>query len=470
MKNFTNYIGLFTDHYEFTMAQGYFLDGRKDTKAYFDYFFRKNPFKSGYVIFAGLQDFLEMLSEFKFNDDSLAHLKRVGFNDDFLDYLKDFKFNGKIYSVKEGEVIFNNEPVIMVEGNIIETQLIESLLLNMINFQSLIATKASRIRLTAGDKLVMEFGLRRAQGLSSIHASRAAIIGGLDSTSNVYSAYKYDLLSSGTLAHSWIQSYGDELTAFRKFASAFPKNCVLLVDTYNTIKSGLPNAVKVAKEMEEKGERLRAIRLDSGDLAYLSKEARKILDQANLRYVKIIASNQLNEYLIKSLIDQGAPIDAFGVGTNLITGHSDAALDGVYKLSVIDNKPTLKISENIEKITLPGTKRLFRFYNGENKFYADGILLKDENEIDEICHPVEFNKCANVKGLKKEELLSKVYEDGKQKKKKESVYEISQYVKQRLELLPDEHKRFENPHIYKVGISKKLLNLKTELIKNLKNK
>ncbi|PJA98177.1 MAG: nicotinate phosphoribosyltransferase [Ignavibacteriales bacterium CG_4_9_14_3_um_filter_30_11] len=468
MKNFTNYIGLFTDHYEFTMAQGYFLDGRKETKACFDYFFRKNPFKSGYVIFAGLQDFLEMLSEFNFNDDSISHLKRVGFNDDFLDYLKDFKFNGKIYSVKEGEVIFNNEPVIIVEGNIIETQLIESLLLNMINFQSLIATKASRIRLTAGDKLVMEFGLRRAQGLSAIHASRAAIIGGLDSTSNVYSAYKYDLLSSGTLAHSWIQSYGDELTAFRKFASVFSNNCVLLVDTYNTIKSGLPNAVKVAKEMEVKGERLRAIRLDSGDLAYLSKEARKILDQANLRYVKIVASNQLNEYLIKSLIDQGAPIDAFGVGTNLITGQTDAALDGVYKLAAVDDKPTLKLSENIEKITLPGTKKLYRYYNGENKFYADGILLKEENEIDEIYHPVDINKCANVQGLNKEELLAKVFEGGKQKMKKESVYEIRQYAKERLVLLPEEHKRFENPHIYKVGISKKLLNLKTELIKDLK--
>lgn len=468
MKNFTYNIGLFTDHYEFTMAQGYFLDGRKDTKACFDYFFRKNPFKSGYVIFAGLQDFLELLADFKFDDDSIAHLKRVGFNNEFLDYLKEFTFNGTIYSVKEGEVIFNNEPIIIVEGNIIETQLIESLLLNMINFQSLIATKASRIRLSAGEKLVMDFGLRRAQGLAAIHASRASIIGGLDSTSNVYSAYNYDLLSSGTLAHSWIQSYGDELTAFRKYAYAFPKNCVLLVDTYNTLKSGLPNAVKVAKEMEEKGEKLRAIRLDSGDLAYLSKEARKILDKANLRYVKIVASNQLNEHLIKSLIDQGAPIDAFGVGTNLITGHSDAALDGVYKLSSIDNKPTLKISENIEKITLPGTKRLFRFYNGGNKFYADGILLEDENEIDEICHPIDLNKCADVKSLKKEELLSIVYKDGKIKKKKESVYEISQYVKQRLELLPDEHKRFENPHIYKVGISKKLFNLKTELIKDLK--
>lgn len=464
IKNFNDHIGLFTDHYEFTMAQGYYLDGREDTKACFDYFFRKNPFNSGYVIFAGLHDFLEMLSNYKFNNESISHLRRIGFDDNFLKYLKEFKFNGDIYAPNEGEVIFSNEPVLCVQGNIIETQLIESLLLNVLNFQSLIATKASRIRYSAGDRLVMDFGLRRAQGLSAIHASRAAIIGGINSTSNVYSAFKYDLLSSGTLAHSWIQSYGDELTAFRKYASAFPKNCVFLVDTYSTLKSGLPNAVKVAKEMEEKGHRLSAIRLDSGDLAYLSKEARKILNEANLRYVRIVASNQLNEHLIKSLIDQGAPIDAFGVGTNLITGHSDAALDGVYKLSVIDNKPTLKISENIEKITLPGAKKIYRLYNGDGKFYADGIVLDDEDDIDIICHPIDLHRYTTVSGLKKEELLHKVVEKGETKIKNKSVYEISQYVKQRLELLPEEHKRFDNPHIYKIGISKKLLNLKNELI------
>ena len=469
MKNFNEHIGLYTDHYEFTMAQGYYLDGRAEVKACFDYFFRKNPFNSGYVIFAGLQDFLDMLNNFKFNDESISHLKRVGFDDDFLNYLKDFKFRGTIYAPTEGEVIFSNEPILRVEGNIIETQLIESMLLNMINFQSLIATKAARIRFSAGDRLVMDFGLRRAQGLAAIHASRAAIIGGLDSTSNVYSAYRYDLLSSGTLAHSWIQSYGDELTAFRKYASAFPKNCVLLVDTYNTLKSGLPNAVKVAKEMEVRAERLKAIRLDSGDLAYLSKEARKILNEVNLRYVRIVASNQLNEHLIKSLIDQGAPIDAYGVGTSLITGHSDAALDGVYKLSVVDDKPTLKVSENMEKITLPGTKKIFRFFNDDGKFYADGIVLEDEENIKTICHPIDLHKCATVTGLGKEELLHKVVENGETKIKNESVYDISQYAKRRLELLPEEHKRFENPHIYKVGISKKLLNLKDELINGFEN-
>ena len=465
MKNFNEHIGLFTDHYEFTMAQGYFLDGRANTNASFDYFFRKNPFNSGYVVFAGLQDFIELLKNFKFNTDSISHLSRVGFNKDFLDYLKDFKFTGTIYAPNEGEIIFSNEPVIRVEGNIIETQLIESMLLNMINFQSLIATKAARIRYSAGDRLVMEFGLRRAQGLSAIHASRAAIIGGLDSTSNVYSAFRYDLLSSGTLAHSWIQSYGDELTAFRKYAAAFPKNCVLLVDTYNTIKSGLPNAVKVAKEMEKKGEKLKAIRLDSGDLAYLSKEARRILNEENLRYVRIVASNQLNEHLIKSLIDQGAPIDAYGVGTSLITGHRDAALDGVYKLSVIDDKPTL----NMEKITLPGYKKIYRYLNGDGKFYADGIMLDDEENIDTICHPIDLHKCASVKGIRKEALLKKVVENGETKIEYQSVYDISQYAKNRLELLPEEHKRFENPHIYKVGISKKLLKLKDSLINGFEN-
>jgi len=463
MKNFNDHIGLYTDHYEFTMAQGYYLDGRAETKACFDYFFRKNPFNSGYVIFAGLQDFLEMLNNFKFNDESISHLRRVGFNNDFLKHLKEFKFKGTIFAPNEGEVIFSNEPV-RVEGNIIETQLIESMLLNVINFQSLIATKAARIRYSAEDRLVMDFGLRRAQGLAAIHASRAAIIGGLDSTSNVYSAYRYDLISSGTLAHSWIQSYGNELTAFRKYATSFPKNCVLLVDTYNTLKSGLPNAIKVAKEMEQKGEKLKAIRLDSGDLAYLSKEARKILNKANLRYVRIVASNQLNEHLIKSLIDQGAPIDAYGVGTSLITGHGDAALDGVYKLSVIDDNPTLKVSENMEKITLPGSKKIYRYFNGDGKFYADGIVLEAEKNIDTICHPIDIHKCAVVTGLGKEELVHKVVENGETIFKNKSVYDISQYAKQRLELLPEEHKRFENPHIYKVGISKKLLKLKDTLI------
>ncbi|UCH66479.1 MAG: nicotinate phosphoribosyltransferase, partial [Ignavibacterium sp.] len=304
MKNFNEHIGLYADHYAFTMVQGYFLDGRKNCPACFDYFFRKNPFDSGYTIFAGLYDLLEMVSNFNFNSDSINLLKEKGFNDDFLTYLQSFKFKGKICAPKEGEIIFSNEPMARVEGNIIETQLIEALLLNMLNFQSLIATKASRIRQAAGNRILIDFGLRRAQGLSAIHASKAAIIGGLNSTSNVFSSFAFGVFSAGTQAHSWIQSYPDELSAFRKYAQSFPDHCILLVDTYNTLNSGLPNAITVAKEMEQNGQRLYGIRLDSGDLAYLSKKSRKLLDDAELEYVKIVASNQLNEHLIKSLIEQ----------------------------------------------------------------------------------------------------------------------------------------------------------------------
>jgi len=464
MNNFNDFIGLYTDHYEFTMAQGYFLDGRENSTACHDYFFRKNPFKSGYTVFAGLYDLLEMITNYNFNSDSIDHLRKVGFKDEFLDYLKDFSFKGNIFAPKEGEIIFCNEPIVSVEGGIIETQLVETILLNMLNFQSLIATKASRLRLSACDRTVMDFGLRRAQGLSAIHASKAAVIGGVDSTSNVYSAFAFGFDSSGTQAHSWIQSYPDELTAFRKYAQAFPKYCVLLVDTYSTLKSGIPNAVKVAKEMEKNGEQLWGVRLDSGDLAYLSKEARAMLNEANLNYVKIVASNQLNEYLIKSLLEQGAPIDAFGVGTNLLTAQDDAALDGVYKLNTIDEIPSIKLSDNLEKVTLPGAKKIYRYYNGKGKFYADAILLAEEENIQKIIHPFYSHISVEVSKLKKENLVSKVMDKGEIKIKNFSVKESSEYARERLGLLPDEHKRFENPHIYKVGISEKLFKLRDKLM------
>jgi nicotinate phosphoribosyltransferase len=464
MNNFNDYIGLFTDHYEFTMAQGYFLDGRENSTACHDYFFRKNPFNSGYTVFAGLFDLLEMISNYNFNSASIDHLRKKGFNDEFLDYLKDFSFKGNIYAPKEGEIIFCNEPIVRVEGSIIETQLVETLLLNMLNFQSLIATKASRLRLSAGERNVMDFGLRRAQGLSAIHASKAAVIGGVDSTSNVYSAFTFGFNSSGTQAHSWIQSYPDELTAFRKYAKAFPKNCALVVDTYNTLKSGIPNAITVAREMEKNGELLWGVRLDSGDLAYLSKQSRAMLDEANLPYVKIVASNQLNEYLIKSLLEQGAPIDAFGVGTNLLTGQDDAALDGVYKLNTIDEIPSIKLSDNLEKVTLPGAKKIYRYYDGKGKFYADAILLAEEENIQKIIHPFYSHSSVEIGEFNKENLISKVMDNGDIKIKNYSVKEISEYVRERLELLPDEHKRFENPHIYKVGISEKLFGLRDKLM------
>lgn len=468
MKNIFENFGLYLDYYELTMAQGYFLSNRHNLKANFDYFFRTNPFGSGYTVFAGLSDFLELLQVFRFGSEAIDYLHQKGFKDEFLDYLKDFKFKGNIFSAQEGEIVFPYEPLIRVEGNIIETQVIESMLLNVINFESLIATKARRIRFVAKDKIVSDFGLRRGQGLASLFASRAAIIGGINSTSNVLAAFNYDLTPAGTQAHSWIQSFGDELEAFRKFAEYYPDNCVLLVDTFDTLRSGIPNAIKVAKELETKGKRLRAIRLDSGDLAYLSKKARKMLDEAGLNYVKIVASNQLDEYLIKSLDEQNAPIDFFGVGTNLITGQKDAALDGVYKISQIEDNPTIKLSEDISKVTLPGRKKIYRYFNGEGKFYADCIALIDEDEIELMIHPFDIYKKCNLMGLKREEILEQVVKDGDVIIPEKSVNEIASYSEFRFSQLPDEHKRFEYPHIYKVGITPKLLELRDNLIR--KNK
>lgn len=468
MKYIFENFGLYLDYYELTMAQGYFLSNRHNLKANFDYFFRKNPFNSGYTVFAGLGDLLNLIQDFRFGNEALDYLHKRGFKSEFLDYLRDFSFKGNIYSVQEGEMVFPYEPVFRVEGNIIETQIIESLILNVLNFESLITTKARRLRYAAKDKIISDFGLRRGQGLASLFASKAAVIGGVNSTSNVLASFLYDLIPAGTQAHSWIQSFDDELTAFRKYAEFYPDNCILLVDTFDTLKSGIPNAITVAKELESKGKKLKAIRLDSGDLAFLSKKARKILDDAGLDYVKIVASNQLDEYLIKSLIDQSAPIDFFGVGTNLITGRNDAALDGVYKISMIDFQPTIKISEDIAKVTLPGVKTIFRYFNGENKFYADCIALINEDEVNWMQHPFDIYKKCNLENLRKEELMSIVLEEGRPIKPEKSTKEIAEYVEYRFSQLPEEHKRFEFPHIYKVGLSPELLKLRDDLLQQKK--
>lgn len=455
--------GLYTDHYELTMAQGYFLNNMKDIPACFDYFYRKNPFQGGYAIFAGLGDLLEILEHLRFEHEDRSYLKTLGFVPEFINFLNNFEFKADVYAPEEGEVVFPFEPVVRVEGNIIETQIIETLVLNILNFETLIATKAARIRRAAGNRLVIDFGLRRAHGLGGIQASKAAVLGGANSTSNVYSAFLFGLVSTGTQAHSWIQAYDDELTAFRDFAATFPGRCTLLVDTYNTLKSGIPNAITVAKEMETRGAKLSGVRLDSGDLAYLSKKARKMLDDAGLGYVKIVASNKLDEYVIKSLLEQGSPIDAFGVGTRLVTGHSDGALDGVYKLTMSNNKPRLKISENPEKIILPGRKNIFRCTD-ENGFYADCIGLDDEDDIEAIYHPHQPEISGSVRGYKKEKLLRKVMDKGKIITEKKKPEEIAAYVQARLGHLPEEHKRFENPHIYKVGITKRVMDLRSVLI------
>jgi nicotinate phosphoribosyltransferase len=467
MRVFDSHAAFFTDYHQLLMAQGYFLTGKAQTTAIFDYFFRENPFGSGYVIFAGLSDLLDILETLRFEDDEIEYLKSLGFKDEFLQYLKRFRFSGNIYAMREGELIFPIEPIVRVEGGLIETQLIETLLLNLLNFQSLIATKASRIRFAAGNRKIVDFGLRRAQGLGGIHASKAAVIGGVDATSNLYSAYHYSLEVSGTQAHSWIQSFGDELTAFRKFAEIYPENCTLLVDTYNTLRSGLPNAIKIAKELEAKGQKLKAIRLDSGDLATLSKKSRALLDAAKLNYVKIIVSNMLDEFLISSLMQQGAPIDEFGVGTRLLSAHNYPALQGVYKQSLVGNQPTLKFSDNYAKTTLPGRKKVMRYYDVNGQFDTDGVMLDNEEGVDIFYHPFFTEQHRNVEDYSAKPLMSKVMEGGRIIGKLPSAMESARYVSNRFACLSSEYKRFENPKPYKVGISPSLMRLRSFLFEQM---
>jgi nicotinate phosphoribosyltransferase len=459
--------GLYTDHYELTMAQGYFLSGKQAIRANFDYFFRKNPYQGGFVVFAGLADLLEAMEKYRFDEEDCRYLQSIGFDNKFIEYLRSFNFKGTVHSVREGEIVFPDEPIVSVEGDIIETQLTETLLLNILNFQSLIATKASRMRLVARDRLLIDFGMRRAQGLGAVHASRAAIIGGFNGTSNVYSAFQFGFGSSGTMAHSWIQTFNNELDAFREFVRFYPDSAILLVDTYDTLKMGIPNAITVAKELEKSGGRLSGIRLDSGDLSFLSKAARKMLNDSSLEYVKIIASNQLDEYIIRSLMEQEAPIDAFGVGTALVTGKDEGALDGVYKLSHIDNRPTMKLSENISKMTLPGVKNIYRYcHHNDGLFYADGIELHNKNAPQHIYHPQQPGKHVSLKEHEHEEIMHKVMENGKTLHQL-PIKDISEYAQNRFKQLNGEYKRFENPHLYKVGIGKELIKLRDNLKLNI---
>jgi len=459
----------YTDKYQLSMSQVYFLKGNKGMRAVFDYFFRKLPFNGGYAVFAGLGDLLETLSNLKFDKHDLEYLKELGYNSDYIAYLKNFRFSGNVYSSAEGDMVFPVRPVLQIEADIIEAQIIETILLNILNFQTLIATKASRMRHAAENKTLIDFGLRRAQGPGGYYASRAAYIGGFDGTSNVRAGRDYGIPVSGTMAHSFVESYDDELTAFMHFAEVQPAECVLVADTYDTLKSGLPNAIKVAKILESRGQRLAGIRLDSGDLAYLAKECRRILDSENLSYVKIAASNQLDEYIIKSLIEQHAPIDVFGVGTSLVTGHPDAALDGVYKLAMANGKPRIKLSENISKITLPQRKQVFRICDSEDNFIgADAITLAEEQDVEIMYHPLYPLKSLSLARYKKEPLLHRVMENGKPVNKPKTLKEIADYSLERLSKLPSEYKRFDNPHIYKVGISKKLESERNRLIEEFK--
>ncbi len=465
--------GLYTDMYQLSMAQAYFLDGRKDDSAAFYYFYRKNPFDGAYVVFAGLHDVLQILEGLSFEEEDIEFLRENGFDKNFLEYLKDFRYRADVFSAKEGEIVFANMPIVEVRGNIIEAQLTETLLLNILNLSSLIATKAARMRLAAGDdKVLTDFGMRRAHGLGAIHASRATIVGGFDSTSNVYSAFIYDLKASGTMAHSFIQSYDDEITAFRRFAQSHPDNCVVLVDTYDTLHSGIPNAIRLAREMEEKGQRLAGVRLDSGDLAYMAKESRQKLDQAGLDYVKIVASNNVDEHVIKSMRDQEAPIDVYGIGTAVLTGQPDGALDGVYKLAMAAAKPRLKLSESAHKVTFPGLKQVHRFSDARGNFLADAVSLADEDpgQIEEIHHPFERNDSMKLQTRSSESLLEKVMSRGTALHEAQHPAESYAYLKTRLARLPDTYRRLENPDDYKVGLSTKLNEIRNELIRDFKKR
>ena len=456
--------GTYTDLYQITMGQAYFLGGERDLPATFDYFFRKAPYAGGYAVFAGLADALEMLHDLHFSAEDIDYLASLGFDADYLKHLRQLRFRGTIHGVREGDVIFPTEPVLRVSGNIIEVQLAETLLLNVLNFQSLIATKAARIRSVAKHAILSDFGLRRAQGLGGLWAARAAAVGGFDSTSNVYAARRYGLAAEGTMAHSFIQLHEDELTAFRKFVEAHPDRATLLVDTYSTLGSGVPNAITVGHEMAARGQRLRAIRLDSGDLAFLARKARAMLDAAGLHEVKIAASNQLDEHIVRSLLQQGAPIDIFGVGTSLATGQPDAALDGVFKLAVAGDAPRIKLSENITKITLPGVKQVWRLFDTEGKFYgADVVGMADEAPPTRMIDPFDAGKTLDLSALRAVPQLQLLMENGEAVQPLAGVGEAARYCQERLALLPDEYQRLEYPHQYKVGISDALHDLRNAL-------
>jgi nicotinate phosphoribosyltransferase len=464
------FTGSYTDLYELTMAQVYFFEGLTEKQVVFDYFFRKLPYEGGFAVYCGLEDLLDILENYRFTAEDIEYLSGIGFKKEFLRYLQNFRFQGSIYSCREGEIVFPFESILQVEGNLTEVQVIETLLLNILNFQTLISTKAARIKLAAKDKVLVDFGLRRAQGPGGYYATRAAIIGGFHATSNVVAGKDFNIPVTGTMAHSFIQSFDDELTAFRTYARYNPDNCVLLIDTYDTLESGLLNAVTVAKELEQQGYALKAIRIDSGDLAYLAKECRRVLDKENLHYVKIIASNQLDEYVVKSLMEQNAPIDIYGVGTKLIVGKPDAALDGVYKLSEYDGVPGIKISNSLTKTTIPCKKQLYRLVNRDRGSIGDVITLREEqaDEVQIMHHPFDPLKKMDIRKYEKIPLLHRVMENGKRTMEKKSLHDISHFAQQQLHRLPEEYKRFINPHEYKVGLSSALYHVREQLIKKYK--
>ncbi|MEH7126567.1 nicotinate phosphoribosyltransferase [Bacillus sp. JJ1532] len=469
-----------TDLYQINMAETYWEDGIHNKKAVFDLYFRKLPFNNGYGVFAGLERVIEYINQFHFSESDITYLRDVlGYREDFLEYLKTLTFTGSIRSMSEGELVFGNEPLMRIEAPLAQAQLIETALLNIINYQTLIATKAARIKEVLGEETAMEFGSRRAHEMdAAIWGARAAFIGGFQSTSNVRAGKKFNIPVSGTHAHALVQAYQDEYTAFHKYARRH-KNCVFLVDTYDTLKSGVPNAIKVAKELGDQINFI-GIRLDSGDLAYLSKEARKMLDEAGFPNAKIVASNDLDEYTILNLKGQGAKIDSWGIGTKLITAYDQAALGAVYKLVSIENESgqmvdTIKISGNPEKVTTPGMKRVYRIINKENqKSEGDYITLEDENPQEEkrlkMFHPVHTYIKKYISNFEAKELHKDIFVNGKLVYTIPKLTDIQQFVKENLSLLWEENRRSLNPAEYPVDLSQKCWDNKMEHIRRVKDK
>lgn len=474
MRNLT----LLTDLYQLTMLNGYFEKNIHEDIVVFDMFFRKNACNGGYTIVCGIDQFVDYINNLHFSDEDLKYLKSLNlFSDKFLEFLKDFKFTGDIYAVPEGTVMFPNEPIVTVKAPLYQAQLIETALLTIVNFQSLIASKASRVCFAAQGDPVFEFGLRRAQGPDAgTYGARAAVIGGCSATANVLAGKMFDIPVIGTHAHSWVQKFDTELEAFQAYSDIYPDKCLLLVDTYNVLESGIPNAIKVFDEISKKGYKPLGIRIDSGDLEYLSKEAKKILDKAGYTDLRITASNDLDEYTISNLKSEGATINSWGVGTKLITSADSPSLGGVYKLAASYKgdilEPKIKVSEDPEKINNPGYKKVVRIYNENNKAEADLIMLHDE-KIDDtnpltVFHQTYTWKTKTFRKYKIRELLEPLYLNGECQYNRRSVLEIKDYVKSELNTIWTQYKRILNPQVYKVDLSQNLWDLKKNLIDSKK--
>lgn len=471
---------MLADYYEFTMSNGYFVNGMAEQTAIFDMFFRKIPDDGGFAVFAGLEQLINYIKHLKFTQEDIHYFREKGiFDEGFLNYLANFKFECDIWAMEEGTPMFPNEPIVTVRGPVVQAQLVETMILLTINHQSLVATKANRMVRAAQGRAIMEFGSRRAQSYdAAVFGARATYIGGCGSTACVMADRDYGIPAVGTMAHSWVQMFDTELEAFQKYAEIYADNCTLLVDTYNVLKSGIPNAIRVFNEIVvPKGFRPKGVRIDSGDIAYLSKKARKMLDAAGYSDVKIVASNSLDEYIIRDLILQGAQIDSFGIGERLITSKSDPVFGGVYKLVAMERDgeyiPKIKISESIEKITNPCFKRLYRLFNSDGKAEADYICTRDEtldtqNPITiTIFDPVATWKKKTLENVTAKELLVPIFQKGECVYKAPSLKEIQAGCARQVEGLWEEVRRFENPHTYYVDLSQNLWEIKRRLLSDL---